>query len=126
MASMPAWGTTKAGWGVYQDRFADVFWFLWDDQSSDRVLQAVTELAHILTDSLGEPTETTEPTRVSAGTWWWQLESHSIEMYAYTSAPTPDGHPAGPPCVQLQVDLREVSYPREAEARRSQGAPEFP
>lgn len=126
MADMPTWGTARGGWGTYQDRFADVLWFLWYEENAEHILHAVAELADHLTDDLGDPTDTTDPTPLSGGTWWWQLEAHSIEMYAYTDEPRPDGYPTGPPCVQLHVNLREVADPREAEARRLTKAPEFP
>ncbi|GGK58931.1 hypothetical protein [Ornithinimicrobium pekingense] len=121
MAAMPSWGAVRAGWGTYRDEFADIFWFLWDGESSADVLRAADDLARALTDVHGDPREVTEATQYSGGSWWWQLEQHSIEMYAYSGAVNPDGYPTGSPCVQLQIDLRAVAEPREAEARRTHG-----
>lgn len=125
-APMPAWGTATAGWSTYQDRFADISWFLWDGANSECVLNAAVELAELFVDALGEPGESTEAGPYSGGTWWWQMEAHSIEMYAHTVVQRPDGHPTGPPCVQLSVDLLEISGRRETEARRTHRAPRDP
>lgn len=124
-ARMPAWGTTEAGWSTYREQFAGVSWFIWRDETPQRVLGSAIDLAHFLSDALGPATESSEPTPLSGGTWWWQLEAHSIEMYAYTGAMSRDRRPAIPPCVQLAVDLREVSNPREAEAVRQSEAGGF-
>lgn len=121
MADMPEWGTARTGWGTYQDRFADVSWFLWAEEDAEQVLEAATELADHLTGELRPPTEVTDRTSPGA-TWWWQLESHSIEMYAHG----PHRYPPAQPCVKLSVALREVSDPREAEARRLAEATESP
>lgn len=118
LASMPAWGTADAGWGTYRDELADVSWFLWNGETAEDVLAAAAELAEAMTSVHGDPVEATEPALHAGPTWWWRLERHGIQMYAYDGAPNAEGYPTGPPCVQLHVDLRAVSEPQEAEARR--------
>lgn len=63
----------------------------------------------------------------SGGAWWWQLKTHSIEMYAHTGDRTPDGHPTDPPCVQPSGDLREVKQKHvvRTEVHRESGAVEL-
>ena len=123
MASMPIWGTARAGWSTYHERFADVFWFLWDDHGWDDVRDAAAELAQQVADVHGAPEETTEETAGHGPSWWWRLNDHSIEIYAHNGAVRPEGFPAGPSVVQLHVDLRAVADPREAEARELNALP---
>lgn len=118
MAPVPAWGTARGGWSTYRDEFAEVFWFLWEGDSSDDVMQAASALAGAITHAHGTATEVSAATATSGATWWWQLDQHSLEMYAYHGRPLPNGRPTGPPCVQLHVALRARAEPREAEARR--------
>lgn len=119
MAAVRGWGSARAGWGIYREEFAGIFWFLWDGESADDVLRAAGDLARAITDSHGNPHEITEASQYSGGSWWWQLERHRVEMYAYNGAPNPDGYPTGSPCVQLHVDLRAVAEPQEEEARQA-------
>ncbi len=123
MASMPTWGKARAGWSVYHERFADVSWFLWDDHGWDDVRGATAELAQQITDAHGAPVETTEEAASHGPSWWWRLNSHSIEIYAHNGANRPEGFPAGPSVVQLHVDLRAVADHREAEARALHAPP---
>ena len=120
---MSVWGTAQAGWGTYREQFAEVFWFLWDGHSWDDARDAAAELAQTITDAHGEPEETTEETAGHGTSWWWRLDDHSIEMYAYNGASRPEGFPAGPSVVQLHVDRRAVAEPREAEARARSAPP---
>ena len=113
MAPVPAWGTASGGWSTYRDEFADVCWFLWERESSEDVTQAAAALAGAITDGHGAATESSAATPFSAASWWWQLEQHCIEMYAHHDLPNPNGHPTGPPCVQLHISLRARAEPPE-------------
>lgn len=124
MAPVLAWGTASGGWGTYRDELYDVFWFLWEGDSSEDVTQAADLLARAITDSCGGATEASEATPFSGASWWWQLDQHSIEIYAHHGLPNPNGYPTGPPCVQLHISLRARAEPREAEAQRVQAVPD--
>lgn len=126
MAPVLAWGTASGGWSTYRAEFADVSWFLWEGGSAEAVTQAAGALAEDITDAHGAATEASEATPFSAGSWWWQLEQHCIEMYAHHGLPNPNGHPTGRPCVQLAISLRARAEPREAEARLTQATPRHP
>lgn len=118
LARMPAWGATRAGWGTCGGRLADISWFLWQDATAQDVEEAARALVQLLTDTHGAPTETTEAAVTHGDSWWWKLPAHHIEMYRHTGLTNPDGHPTGPACIQLAVDLRSLSEQREAYARR--------
>lgn len=124
MAPVLAWGTASGGWNTYRDELSDVFWFLWEGDSSEDVTQAAAALAEAVTDAHGAATEASEATPFSGASWWWQLDQHYIEMYAYHGLPNPNGHPTGPPCVQLHISLSARAEPREAEARQKQSIPD--
>jgi hypothetical protein len=123
MASMPEWGTARAGWSSYREQFVGVFWFLWYDHGWEDARGAAADLAQAITDVHGAPEESTEETTGQGPSWWWRLNAHSIEIYAHNGAIRPEGFPAGPSVVQLHVDLRAVAEPREAEARELSGPP---
>lgn len=118
LARMPVWGATRVGWGTHLGRLADISWFLWQDATAQEVEGAGKALAQLLTDAHGAPTETTEASATHGASWWWQLPAHHIEMYWHTGLTHPDEHPAGPACIQLAVDLRNLSEQREADAHQ--------
>ena len=121
MAPMPAWGSARSGWSTYRDEFAEVFWFLWEGNSSEEVTQEATSLAGAIMDGHGAASETAEATPFSGASWWWQLDRHCIDMYTHHGLPNPNGHHTGAPCVQLHISLRAREEPRDAEAQRRQG-----
>lgn len=123
LAPVLAWGTTSAGWGTYRDEFCDVFWFLWEGGSSEDVTQAAHVLAESITGARGAAKEASVASPLSGASRWWQLDQHTIEMYAYHGLPNPNGCPTGHPCVQLHISLRARAEPQEVEAQRTQASP---
>lgn len=115
-ATMEAWGNADVGWGQFGEEFVGVNWFLWRGASPEELMTAARELAGMLTQAHGAPTESTDPT-VHGGTWLWRLPGHIIDIYAHHGLPRPDGFPAGEPVLQLHLDHRERSDAREAFAR---------
>jgi len=54
MALMPGWDKARAGWSTHLERFAHVFWFLWDDHDWNDLCDAATKLARQITAVHGD------------------------------------------------------------------------
>lgn len=123
-AAVPSWGNrARAGWSTYRDHLADVNWWLWGGAEPQAVNAAAMELADELSRSLDDPAEVTGPVPGSFGTWFWNLDAHTIEMYSYSSESRSDGAtPTTRSIVQLSISLRAVADPCEKEARRRHAA----